>query len=238
MNRNLKLLFATIYIVCIGILLFVVFSYLDLKDLSSYAYIKSNSEILLAYKKDNLMLFVSVFFIFSIFWILFLGFATPIAIISGFIFGKWYGTLISLFSFTIGCTLLYWLASHYIKEFISNFLSKKVEKYKNVFNKNEFLYYMIFRITGGAGLPFAIQNVLPVIFNMKIKNYFYSSLIGLVPGIFIINCLGSGIENIIKNNEKFNYSNIISDPGIYLPLIGFVIIVLFSVLIKKKLFKS
>ena len=97
---------------------------------------------------------------------------------------------------------------------------------------------MIFRITGGAGLPFAIQNVLPVIFNMKIKNYFYSSLIGLVPGIFIINCLGSGIENIIKNNEKFNYSNIISDPGIYLPLIGFVIIVLFSVLIKKKLFKS
>ena len=47
-----------------------------------------------------------------------LGFATPISLIAGFLFGKVYGTLISVFGFTIGCTLLYILANQYFKDLI------------------------------------------------------------------------------------------------------------------------
>ena len=96
---------------------------------------------------------------------------------------------------------------------------------------------MIFRFTGGAGLPFAIQNVLPVIFDMKLKNYIYSTLAGLIPTIFIINSLGSGIKNLINVNNSLSYKSIILDSEIYVPLLFFLMILTISFFIKNKFFK-
>ena len=157
---------------------------------------------------------------------------------SGFIFGSFAGTIISVLGFTIGCTSMYILAKIYFRELIIKHLESKIIKFKNLFNKNEFLYFMIFRFAGGGGIPFAIQNVLPVIFDMKVKNYFYASLTGLVPSIFIINTLGSGIEKIIELNEKPSMTEIILNPEIYLPLLGFLLILIISYFLKKKFFKN
>ncbi|MFL2889926.1 MAG: TVP38/TMEM64 family protein [Pelagibacteraceae bacterium] len=237
MNTNLKLLLASVYGICLIALLFVVFHYLDLKDLSNFSFIKQKGEDLANLKNQNIFLFVLIFFAASILWVLFLGFGSPIAILSGFIFGKWLGTFICVISFTFGATLLYSLANFYFKEFIVKYLSKKIEKYEIFFKKNELFYFLIFRLTGGGGVPFAIQNILPVIFNMKLKNYFISTFLGLFPAIFIINSLGEGINKIIEKNENINYYNIISDPEIYLPIAGFIIIIIVSFFVKRKVFK-
>ena len=126
-----------------------------------------------------------MFFLFAIIWILLLGFATPISLIAGFIFGKFYGTLISVFAFTIGCTLLYFLANQYFKDLILAKLSNRMTKFKDMFNKNEFLYFMIFRFAGGGGTPFAIQNLLPVFFNMKLKIIFFNINWSFSYGIYL-----------------------------------------------------
>ena len=236
MNNILKVILGTIYILCLGITLFFVFSYLDIKDLSNFSYIKENTKILIELKNNNLILFFILFLFASIIWVLLLGFGSPIALVSGFIFGQWYGTFISLAAFTIGSSLLYLLSGYYFNDFITKHLSKKIEKFKNLFNKNELLYFMLFRFTGGGGIPFAIQNILPVVFNMKLKNYIISTFIGLTPIVFIINSLGSNIKRLIGNNEKLSYSLVIQDPGIYLPLICFIGILILSFFIKKKFF--
>jgi len=238
MNKKLKLIIACIYILCMGILLFTVFSYLDLKDLTSYTYIRDNTRLLIDLKNENLILFTVIFFIFAIIWVLLLGFGSPIAILSGFLFGKWYGTAISVIALTGGSALLYLLAKYYLSDFIIERLSKKIEKYKNLFSKNELLYFFIFRFVGGAGIPFFIQNVLPVIFDMKIKNYIYATLFGLIPTVFIVNSLGSGVNNLIGINEDLDYYQVLQDPGIYIPLIGFIIFLYISFMIKKKIFKQ
>jgi uncharacterized membrane protein YdjX (TVP38/TMEM64 family) len=238
MNKNFKLTLGSIYLFCLAILLFILFSYLDMKDLTDYSFIRDKGQLLINFKNDNFLGFSLLFIIASVIWVLLLGFGSPIAILAGFIFGKWYGTFFSVLSFTIGSSLLYLLARYYFESFITKILSKTIHKYKNLFNKNEFLYFMIFRFTGGAGIPFAIQNVLPVVFNMKIKNYIYATFLGLVPTVFVINSLGEGIENLIENNKNIDYKNIFTDPGIYVPLIGFLIILLISYFIKKKIFKK
>ncbi len=238
MNRNLKLIFGIIYILCLGILLFILFSYLDLKDLTSYSYLKSQSEILTDLRDKKLVLFIILFFLFSVVWILLLGFASPVAILSGFIFGPWLGTVVSVLSFTIGCTLLYIIAKIFFEEIIVQNLEKRIEKFKNFFNKNELFYFMMFRFTGGFGIPFAIQNLIPVLFNMKVKNYFYATLLGLVPTIFIINSLGSGIEKYIDDNENLKIVDVILEPSIYWPLIGFIIILIISFFAKQKFFRD
>tara|TARA_B100001564_G_scaffold335070_1_gene324139 strand:+ start:409 stop:1125 length:717 start_codon:yes stop_codon:yes gene_type:complete len=238
MNTNLKLLLAAVYGICLFALLFIVFYYLDLKDLSDYGYIKERGEELKNIKSQSLYLLILIFFAFSTVWVLFLGFGSPIAILSGFVFGKWIGTLICVISFTLGASLLYSLANFYFRKFIIDYLSKKIEKYEILFKKNELLYFLIFRFSGGGGIPFGIQNILPIVFNMKLKNYIVSTLLGLVPSIFIINSLGEGINNIIQNNNSISLKNTIFNPEIYLPILGFFVILILSFYLKKKIFNS
>ena len=117
-------------------------------------------------------------------------------------------------------------------------LSKRISKFKHMFNKNEFFYFMIFRFAGGGGTPFAIQNLLPVLFNMKVKNYFFSTLIGLFPMVFIICAIGSGIEKIIENNIEPSLLNMIQNKEIFFPLIGFFTILIISFILRKIYFKK
>ena len=238
MNINYKVVFGSIYVLCLGIFLFFVFSYLDFKDLTNYSYIRDNTKELLDFKNNNYFLLVLLFSIFSIIWIIFLGFGSPLAIISGFVFGKWIGTIISVISFSIGCTLLYIIASIYFRDLIIKHLEKKIYKFKSLFRKNEFFYFMVFRFCGGGGIPFGLQNVLPVIFDMSKKNYFYSTFLGLIPTLLIINSLGSGIENLIDKNINLTFKDIIFDPGIYWPILIFLLFLLISIFIKGKLFKG
>ena len=96
---------------------------------------------------------------------------------------------------------------------------------------------MLFRFTGG-GMPFAIQNILPVIFEMKVKNYFFATLLGIIPGIFIFNALGAGIDKFIGKNNSLIWSKLIYDPEIYLPILSFLIILIITFFLKKKFFKN
>ncbi len=238
MSRNIKIAVGLIYILCLGLILYGFFIFVDVTQLNDYIYIRDKTQFLIEIRDQNLLLFTTLFFMFAILWILLLGFATPIALIAGFLFGKIYGTLISVFGFTIGCTLLYVFANQYFKNLILEKLSKRISKFKDIFNKNEFLYFMIFRFAGGGGTPFAIQNLLPVIFDMKVKNYFFSTLIGLFPMVFILCAIGSGIEKIIENNIDPSFITMIQNKEILFPIIGFFIILILSFILRKIYFKK
>lgn len=238
MTKNVKIAVGLIYILCLGLILYGFFIFVDVTQLNDYRYIRDKTQFLIEVKDNNPFLFTLLFFLFAIIWILLLGFATPISLIAGFIFGKFYGTLISVFGFTIGCTLLYFLANQYFKDLILTKLSNRITKFKDMFNKNEFLYFLIFRFAGGGGTPFAIQNLLPVFFNMRIKNYFFSTLIGLFPMVFILSAIGEGIENVIDNNIDPSFLTMIQNKEILFPIIGFFIILIISFLLRKIFFKK
>ena len=71
------------------------------------------------------------------------------------------------------------------------------------------------------------------------RNYFFGTLIGIAPAIFIMTSLGSGLENVISiNNEMPNLIDTIKNREIYLPIIGFVFLVIFTFLFKFKFNKS
>ena len=96
---------------------------------------------------------------------------------------------------------------------------------------------MCFRFMGGGGTPFPIQNVLPVLFNMSAKNYIMATLLGIIPTTFLTVALGSGIEKIIDKNDELSFLSVVQSPEIYLPIIGFFIILIIAFLIKRFYFK-
>ena len=97
---------------------------------------------------------------------------------------------------------------------------------------------MCFRFIGGGGTPFPIQNILPVLFNMSSKSYIVATLIGILPTTFVTVALGSGIEKIIDQNAELSFLPVIQSPEIYLPIIGFFILLLSAFFIKKVFFKT
>jgi len=217
--------------------MFAIFSNFDFKDLNDVNFFKNNQQLLNEFRLENTFLLLFLFSIFSIIWILLLGFGTPLALFAGFVFGKWIGTLISVISLSVGATLLYYLANFFFRDFIKNKFSIKIEKFISLFKKNDFLYFMLFRFTGG-GMPFAVQNILPIIFDMKIKKYFFSTLLGIVPGIFIINTLGAGVGNFIGKNESIIWTELIKDPQIYFPILIFIAVLILTILINKFFFNN
>ena len=138
MTKNIKISLSLIYIICLGALLYSFFYFIDISQLNNYSYIRDNSQFLIEVKDQNFIGFTFLYILFVIIWILLLGFASPIALVAGFLFGKFFGTLISVFAFTTGCTLLYFLANSFFKTIIMEKFSNKISKYKKLFNKNEF----------------------------------------------------------------------------------------------------
>jgi len=241
MNLNslsLKLFLGITYLAIISSGLYFLFSAVDIKDLMSYEFIRQNKDIILKYKNENFLFLTAIFFIFSIIWVLLLGFAMPLLIFSGFIFGKWWGILIALTATTIGATLLYLLVGFFFREAIKEKLAPKFSKLKEFFVKNDILYFTCFRFVGGGGTPYAIQNILPILFNMSVKNYVIATFVGSMPSMFVTVALGSGIENIIDQNASLNITNVLFSPEIYLPIIGFFIILIVALLIKKFYFNK
>ena len=235
---NLKLILGITYLVIISFGLYFLFSVVDIKDLMSYEFIRLNKDVILKYKSENFLLLAIIFFIFSIVWVLLLGFAMPLLIFSGFVFGKWWGILIVLTATTIGATLLYILVGFFFLDTIKEKLAPKFSKLREFFIKNDIFYFMSFRFIGGGGTPYAVQNVLPILFDMPLKNYIIATFVGSMPSMFVTVALGSGIEKVIDQNVELSISTVLFSPEIYIPIIAFFIILIIAFIIKKFYFKQ
>ena len=238
MSKSIKLFLGISYIIILFAFLYFLFSYVEINRLDDFLYYKELQVNLEKIISKNLFLNLFAFFLFCIIWVTLLGFGSPLLIISGIIFGKWLGTLISVLAISTGALVLYSIASFFFKDIIHNLLEKKFSKYIHLFKKNEFNYFLAFRLAGGLGIPFGPQNVLPVIFDIKKSNYFFASFLGFIPMFFIWNTIGSGINEYVKQAEAFSFLNLFLSKEIYLPIILFIIVVLFSAFINKKIFNE
>ena len=235
--KKFKLFLGLFYFLLVGVFLYYFLSKFSFQEITSYDFIKNNREYFFELRERNLLFLALLFILFTIIWVLAAGFGSPVAILSGFIFGKWTGTLIVALGLSVGATILYVFANYFLKELIRD---KFLSKYKNLeikFKKSEFIYLLIYRFIGG--IPFAISNVLPCIFNVKILNFFFATIIGIIPSLFLICSIGSGIEKIIDENIKApGYLEIITTKEIYLPLLLFICLVIITIFFRKIFYKN
>merc|ERR1712127_189674 len=107
----------------------------------------------------NLIFLALIFLVLTIFWVLMAGFGSPVALLGGFIFGKWVGVIVVVLGLSFGASFLYIFGNYFLKDFIRD---KFLSRFKNL----EFLYLLFYRFAGG--IPFPLSNVLPCIFNVRV----------------------------------------------------------------------
>ena len=237
-SNKFKLIIGLVYLVLICLFLYFFFSKFSLQEIMSYDFIKENKSYFFELKNSNSTLILFIFLVLTILWVFpLLGFASPVAIMGGFIFGKWIGTLVVIAGLTIGATFMYIFANYFLKDFIRKKFLTKYQNLKKKFEKSEFVYLLFYRMVGG--IPWVLQCLLPTLFDVKLKNYFFSTLLGIVPGTFLIVSIGSGLEKIIdENSELPRIKDIIFSPEIYVPLAAFISLILISLVCRNFFYKD
>ena len=237
-TKKIKIFIGLSYLILVSIFLFLFFSKFSLQEITSYNFIKENRSYFLELKNSNLFFISTIFLIFTILWVFpFLGFGSPIALIGGFIFGKWLGTILVVLGLSIGATFLYLFGNFFLKDLIREKFLKRYQSLEIKFKKSEFFYLLIYRFIGG--IPWQLSCLLPTIFNVKAINFFFATLIGIIPQIFIAVSIGSGLEKVIdQNSEVPGLSEIIFSPEVYVPILAFFILVLLTILLRKLFYKS
>ena len=236
-SKKVKVTLGLFYLLIISSFLYFFLSKFTLEELTSYEFIKNNRDYFFGLKQSNLFLISLVFLISTIIWVIMAGFGLPVALLAGFIFGKWYGTLILITGMSIGATILYMFGNYFFREMIKE---KFLNRFKNLeikFKKSEFIYLLAYRLIGG--IPFALSNVLPCIFNVRVSNFFWATLIGLTPQLFLVVSIGSGLEKIIEQNlEAPRIIDLIYSPDIYIPMIAFAALLIAAIIARKIFYKK
>ena len=236
--KKTKIIIGLCYLILLSVFLLIFFSKFSIQEITSYDFIKENKMYFQKLKNSNLFLLSIAFLIFTILWVFpFLGFGSPIALLGGFLFGKWLGTVLVVIGLSFGATFLYVFGNYFLKDLIREKFLSKYENLEKKFKNSEFYYLLIYRFIGG--IPWQLSCVLPTIFNVKITNFFFASLIGIVPQIFLAVSIGSGLEKIIdQNSELPKITEIIFSPEIYIPILAFFGLVLTTIFLRKSFYKN
>ena len=237
-SKKIKLFIGVSYIILISIFLYYLFSKFSFKELSSIDFLKQNILYFSELKKTNILLLSLLSLLFIILWVFpFLGFGSPVALLGGFILGKWLGVIIVVLGLSIGATLLYVFGNYFLREVVKEKFLNRFEKLEIKFKKSEFVYLLIYRFCGG--IPWQLSCILPTLFNVKVSNFFLATLIGIIPQIFLVVSIGSGLEQVINDNlEMPGIKDIIFFPDVYIPLIIFVILIIVTLILRKNFYNN
>ena len=236
-SKKVKLFIGLFYVSIVCLFLYFFFSKFTLQEITTYEFIKNNRDYFYELRQSNLFLLGIFFILFAILWVFAAGFGTPLALLAGFIFGKWFGLLFAVIGMSLGATLLYIFANYFLKEIIRDKFLNRFKSLEEKFKKSEFIYLLIYRFVGG--IPFQIQNVLPCIFNVKVHNFFWSTFLGMIPSLFLVISIGSGLEDIIdKNLEAPKLIDLITSPSIYVPMIAFFSLLIITIFFRKLFYKN
>ena len=236
--KKIKIFIGLFYLVAICLFLYFFFSKFSLQDLTSYDFIRENRSYFFELKNSNLFLTSIIFLLLTILWVFpFLGFGSPVALLGGFIFGKWIGTLIVVLGLSIGATFLYVFGNYFLKDLIREKFLNRFKSLETKFKKSEFTFLLVYRFIGG--IPWQLSCLIPTLFNVRVKNFFFATLIGIIPQIFLAVSIGSGLEKIIDQNSEIpSITDIIFSADIYVPILAFFGLILITIILRKLFYKN
>ena len=237
-TKKVKLFIGISYLSLVLIFLLLFFSKFTLQEITSYEFIKENRLYFLELKSSNLFLISLVFLFLTVLWVFpFLGFGSPIALLGGFILGKWIGTIIVVLGLSIGATFLYIFGNYFLKDIVREKFLNRFKTLEIKFKNSEFIYLLIYRFIGGV--PWQLSCLLPTLFNVKIHNFFFATCIGIIPQIFLSVSIGDGLEKIIEENAEVpKLSDILFSSEIYIPIFAFVFLVFITIFLRKLFYKN
>lgn len=222
-NKKLHYFLCTFYIMFCFVVAGVFYFIFDLGNIDHLSLDSIRDNITSTVSEKKIILYL-LLFILSFFWLLFLGFVSPLLLVAGYILNPYLAAMIISASNALAGSIL--IAT--FRNFKINLMffqdSQNYKKIINFINKNILFYFFIFRLCAGFGIPSQIQNLIPLFTNINIINYFIISLFGCLP-IFYISCKIGDLMNYLSFEEAYNFGEIFFN----ILIVSIVLIVIFII---------
>jgi len=160
-----------------------------------------------------------------IFWIILVGFGTPIIIFNSFFFSTFEALIISLIAVIAGSFACYFIFRNFFFSKLKKKFKNILPKHKKFFKNNSLFLFYLFRSV--PGIPLHLKNTLPVLFFVKYTNFLTATILVEAPTI-LMNILI--IKGLIDLNSEENSFPLLTILKILIPLI---ILFLISKILKK-----
>ena len=227
---NKKKIFLIIFLIIISFSWIIYFfnkDFFELKNLFLYL------ETIQNYISYNFFLSV-IIFTFSYFFLVACNFpmASLLSMVGGFLFGTWVGGISVVIGGTIGAFTIFIIAKFFFYDYVNRIILKKYSFISKYFKKNDVELMFLIRLIPLT--PFFIQNIILAGLGAKNIKFFFTTLIGLLPGSFIFSSVGQGLEEIFISGEEIGIG-MIAKLEYIVPIVILILLILFILFFKKRL---
>ena len=150
---------------------------------------------ILSYSQNNYFISILAFFFFLICYSVF---SLPGLLIftcmSGYLFGIYYGFIISILSVTFGSLIFFILSKIFFKYFFIEYYEKYAQNINKYISHSALEYLIIFRLV--PALPLMAQNIILSLLDISKFKFILVTFIGFTPIILTSVIIGNKIKNI------------------------------------------
>ena len=218
------------------ILLFIIaaFGLSFFSDLISFEALKENRSDISNFRDENFILSIILFWLFYFLLVVFsLPGAAVASVSGGFLFGLNLGLLINVTAASTGATVLFILVRYGLKSFkysrSSDFDNNFAVKIKNGLIQNQVSIMLILRLV--PLVPFFLANILPALVSVRLFNFIWTTVIGIIPGGIVFTWIGAGVGEVFDKNEYPNIE-LLFTPAILGPLLGLAALILIPMILR------
>ena len=123
-----------------------------------------------------------------------------LSIAGGLLFGKVWGFLYVMIGCMIGTTCTFYISRLFGRDLVQKILKGKLKNLDDAFEKHGFTTVLILRV---VYFPYEILNYASGLSKMKFKDFFFGTLIGLIPGVAISTIFGGALGGIKTFKDLF-----------------------------------
>ena len=173
----------------------IAFFVLDGQQYLSLEAVKANRNALLGFADEHFVLALAIaFFAYAGAVAFSLPGGLVLSLTTGFIFGRWVGTVLAVFAATLGATLVFLAARYLFADAARKRMGALGEKISAGFAENAFHYLLFLRLV--PLFPFFLVNLAPAFTKISLRTYVAGTLVGIIPGTFVYVNLGQTLGRI------------------------------------------
>ncbi|MBY8974373.1 TVP38/TMEM64 family protein [Rhodobacteraceae bacterium NNCM2] len=200
-------------------------------DYLSFDALEQHYEQLIAWRDSNWLLSALVF---AAIYTAAVAFSLPGAIwltlIGGFLFGIVAGSIIVVLSATLGAVAVFLAARSSFGALLHEKAGGWIARVESQFREGEVSFLLIIRLV--PVIPFFICNLAPAFLGVRLFTFFWTTLIGIIPGTVVFISIGAGLGKQLDMGEPPDLG-VIFEPHVIGPLLGLAVLASLPLVLRK-----
>lgn len=226
-RRRRWLRFVPIAVIAVGAAL----AWLLAGDRMTYETLEQNREALIAWRDRNMaaaaLAYVGIY-------VVSVAFSVPGAIwltmAGGFMFGTLMATVLTVFSATVGATLIFLAARSSLGAELHRRAGPWMARLDREVARGEVSFLLVIRLI--PAIPFFIANVVPAFVKVKPLNFVWTTFVGIAPATAVISSVGAGLGEVLDEGGRPD-PGVIFEPHVLGPLLGLAALAALPVIVRK-----